>query len=97
MKHNAITAPHGLAAAQVVLALGELFIGTGEFAAMGLLPGMAESIDVSIPKAGNLISAYALGVVVGSPLLAVLTLEWSGGRCWWCLLRLSCSAMPRRH
>ncbi|MCJ9730036.1 MFS transporter [Bradyrhizobium sp. PRIMUS42] len=70
-----ITAPRGLAAAQAVLGLGGLFIGTGEFAAMGLLPGMAGSVGVSIPHAGHLISAYALGVVVGSPLLAVLTAQ----------------------
>lgn len=74
MKSNTfVPAPRGLAAAQIALGLGGLFIGTGEFAAMGLLPGMANSAGVSIPHAGNLISAYALGVVVGSPLLAVLT------------------------
>ncbi|WNG62886.1 MFS transporter [Archangium gephyra] len=59
--------------AQFVLGLGGLFIGTGEFAAMGLLPDFARSVDVSIPEAGQLISAYALGVVIGSPLLAVAT------------------------
>ncbi|MCP1912536.1 DHA1 family inner membrane transport protein [Bradyrhizobium elkanii] len=75
MRDYVITPPRGLAAAQVVLGLGGLFIGTGEFAAMGLLPGMAGSVGVSIPHAGNLISAYALGVVVGSPLLAVLTAQ----------------------
>lgn len=58
--------------AQVVLALGGLFIGTGEFAAMGLLPNIATAVDVTVPQAGHLISAYALGVVVGSPVLAVL-------------------------
>lgn len=68
-----IAAPRGLALAQIALGLGGLFIGTGEFAAMGLLPGMAQSADVSIPQAGNLISAYALGVVIGSPLLAIAT------------------------
>lgn len=67
------SAPHGLALAQIALGLGGLFIGTGEFAAMGLLPDMASSAHVSVPQAGNLISSYALGVVVGSPLLAVLT------------------------
>ncbi|WP_277983309.1 MFS transporter [Sphingomonas faeni] len=68
-----VTPPRGLALAQIALGLGGLFIGTGEFAAMGLLPGMAHSAGVSVPGAGNLISAYALGVVVGSPLLAVVT------------------------
>lgn len=66
-------APHGVAMAQIVLGLGGLFIGTGEFAAMGLLPDMAVSTRVSVPQAGNLIGAYALGVVIGSPLLAVAT------------------------
>ena len=75
MRDYVITPLRGLAAAQVVLGVGGLFIGTGEFAAMGLLPGMAGSVGVSIPHAGNLISAYALGVVVGSPLLAVLTAQ----------------------
>lgn len=65
--------PHGVAMAQFTLGLGGLFIGTGEFAAMGLLPDFARSVQVSIPQAGHLISAYALGVVVGSPLLAVAT------------------------
>jgi predicted MFS family arabinose efflux permease len=68
-----IAAPHGLALAQIALGLGGLFIGTGEFAAMGLLPSMAKSAGVSIPQAGNLISAYALGVVVGAPALAIAT------------------------
>ncbi|GBQ88931.1 hypothetical protein AA23498_0495 [Acetobacter nitrogenifigens DSM 23921 = NBRC 105050] len=61
-----------MAFAQFVLGLGGLFIGTGEFASMGLLPDMAASTHVSVPQAGNLISAYALGVVLGSPLLAAL-------------------------
>ena len=70
---GARTAPHGVGLAQFVLGLGGLFIGTGEFAAMGLLPDFARSVNVSIPEAGHLISAYALGVVVGSPLVAVVT------------------------
>ena len=51
------------------LALGGFGIGTGEFVALGLLPNVAGSLHVSIPQAGHLISAYALGVVVGAPLL----------------------------
>jgi DHA1 family inner membrane transport protein len=74
MKNNDVTTPpRGLALAQIALGLGGLFIGTGEFAAMGLLPGMAKSAAVSIPDAGYFISAYALGVVIGSPLLALAT------------------------
>ena len=53
------------------LAVGGFAIGTGEFAIMGLLPEVARDLKVSIPTAGHVISAYALGVVVGAPLLAV--------------------------
>ena len=52
--------------------MGGFAIGTTEFMAMGLLPQVAEGVDVSIPTAGHLISAYALGVVVGAPVLAFL-------------------------
>jgi DHA1 family inner membrane transport protein len=55
--------------ALLALALGGFGIGTGEFVTLGLLPNMAGSLHVSIPQAGHLISAYALGVVVGAPLL----------------------------
>ncbi|MBU7578782.1 MAG: MFS transporter [Flavihumibacter sp.] len=51
------------------LSLGGLGIGTTEFVIMGLLPEVAAAMGVSIPSAGYLISAYALGVVVGAPLL----------------------------
>jgi len=53
------------------LALGGLTIGITEFVMMGLLPDIAADLDVSIPKAGYLISAYALGVVIGAPLLVI--------------------------
>jgi DHA1 family inner membrane transport protein len=55
--------------ALLALALGGFGIGTGEFVTLGLLPNLAASLHVSIPQAGHLISAYALGVVVGAPLL----------------------------
>jgi Arabinose efflux permease len=51
------------------LAIGGLGIGTTEFTIMGLLPDMAKTLQISIPEAGHLISAYAFGVVVGAPLL----------------------------
>lgn len=54
------------------MALGGFAIGTTEFASMGVLPDIAGDLDVSIPTAGNAITAYALGVVVGAPLFAVL-------------------------
>jgi DHA1 family inner membrane transport protein len=57
--------------ATVALAMGGFAIGTTEFVTMGLLPEVAEGVRVSIPQAGHLISAYALGVVVGAPLIAI--------------------------
>ncbi len=51
------------------LSLGGLAIGTTEFVIMGLLPDVAQSLHISIPKAGHLISSYAAGVVVGAPVL----------------------------
>jgi MFS transporter, DHA1 family, inner membrane transport protein len=57
-------------AAIVALALGGFAIGTTEFVTMGVLPQVADGVDVSIPVAGRVISAYALGVVVGAPVLA---------------------------
>lgn len=59
--------------AVIALALGGFGIGTTEFVAMGLLPDIAHSFDVSEPVAGHVISAYALGVVVGAPLIAAIT------------------------
>ncbi|MGV0153910.1 MFS transporter [Rhodococcus sp. GB-02] len=57
----------------LALALGGFGIGTTEFVAMGLLPEMASGLGVSEPIAGHVISAYALGVVVGAPLIAALS------------------------
>ena len=59
--------------AVMALALGGFGIGTTEFVAMGLLPDIAAGLGVSEPAAGHVISAYALGVVVGAPLIAALT------------------------
>jgi DHA1 family inner membrane transport protein len=61
-----------LRAALLALALGGFAIGTTEFVAMGLLPQIADGVDISIPTAGHVISAYAVGVVVGAPVLAGL-------------------------
>ena len=52
-----------------MLAICSFGLGTGEFVALGLLPDIARDLDVSVPQAGNLISAYAIGVVIGAPLL----------------------------
>lgn len=54
------------------LTLGGLGIGITEFVMMGLLPDIAKDLNVTIPKAGYLISAYALGVVIGAPLLVLI-------------------------
>jgi MFS transporter, DHA1 family, inner membrane transport protein len=63
--------------AEIALAVGGFGIGTGEFGIMGLLPDVAGDIGVSIPTAGHVISAYALGVVVGAPVIAVLAAKLS--------------------
>eukprot|EP01036_Dinobryon_divergens_P008554 gene8554-11435_t len=65
-----------LVRAVLALGVGGFSIGTGEFVIMGLLPEVARDIGVSIPQAGHVISAYALGVVVGAPVLAVLCAHW---------------------
>lgn len=54
------------------LALGGFGIGTTEFATMGVLPDVAGDLGATVPEGGHLVSAYALGVVVGAPTLAVL-------------------------
>src|SRR6188472_4262050 len=56
--------------AVLALAMGGFAIGTTEFVTMGLLPEIADGVGVSIPTAGHMISAYAVGVVVGAPVLA---------------------------
>jgi len=56
----------------LALAVGSFGIGTGEFAIMGLLPDVARGLNASVPAAGHLISAYALGVVVGAPAIALI-------------------------
>src|SRR5699024_3006085 len=72
--------------ALLALALGGVGIGASEFATMGLLPGIADGLlgaqmasdpDAGIARAGHLITAYALGVVVGAPVLALLSVRWS--------------------
>jgi len=54
------------------LALGGFGIGMTEFVMMGILPDIATGLNISIPEAGYLISAYAVGVVVGAPTLVSL-------------------------
>src|SRR4051812_42252393 len=57
----------------LALALASFGIGTTEFVIMGLLPEVASDLGVSIPAAGLLVTGYALGVVIGAPILAALT------------------------
>ncbi|MCQ4327660.1 MFS transporter, partial [Pseudomonas stutzeri] len=57
---------------ELALAMGGFAIGTGEFAIMGLMPDVAQGLGISEPQVGHVISSYALGVVVGAPLLAIL-------------------------
>ncbi|MFD8067870.1 MFS transporter [Streptomyces parvulus] len=63
--------------ALLALAVGAFGIGTTEFVMMGLLPDVADDLNISIPTAGHLVSAYALGVVIGAPLLAAATTRMS--------------------
>lgn len=60
----------------ISLAIGGLGIGTTEFVMMGLLPDISSSLRISIPEAGHLISAYALGVVIGAPTLVTFTAKY---------------------
>lgn len=56
----------------LALAVGAFAIGSTEFSPMGFLPQIAESLSISIPTAGMLISAYALGVMIAAPLMTLL-------------------------
>jgi DHA1 family inner membrane transport protein len=67
-----ISTPHGVRLAEFSMAVGSFALGTGEFVSMGLLPSVAHDLRVSIPDAGHMISAYAIGVVVGAPLITVV-------------------------
>lgn len=57
----------------VALAVAAFGIGTSEFIIMGLLPNLSTSFDVSIPRAGLLVSGYAISVTLGSPVVALAT------------------------
>ncbi|MBS1019380.1 MFS transporter [Gluconobacter cerinus] len=60
-----------------VLALGAFAIGTAEFTAMSLVPLIAQELQVTVPQAGHAIVAYAMGVGIGAPLIAVLSARLS--------------------
>ena len=67
-----IRAPKAVPLVLLALAMGGFAIGVTEFAAMSVLPDFATDLGVDTPTAGHAISAYALGVVIGAPVLAVL-------------------------
>ncbi|WP_017905514.1 MFS transporter [Pseudomonas asplenii] len=59
----------------VALSIGAFGIGVTEFAPMGMLPSIAADLGVSIPAAGLLVSAYAMGVLIGAPLMTLATVR----------------------
>jgi DHA1 family inner membrane transport protein len=63
--------------ALLALAIGAFGIGTTEFVVMGMLPEIADGLDVSVPAVGILISAYAVGVVLGAPTLTAVGLRFT--------------------
>ncbi|HEY5851112.1 MAG TPA: MFS transporter [Lysobacter sp.] len=67
-----VLSPRQVALILFALAMGGFAIGTSEFVVMGLINEIARSLGVSEPQVGHVISAYALGVVVGAPTLAIL-------------------------
>ena len=76
MTHAPVTSPPATGVpvwlSLTALAVGGFGIGTTEFATMGVLPDVAGDLGATIPEGGHLVSAYAVGVVVGAPVLAVL-------------------------
>lgn len=62
------------------LAIGGFGIGLTEFVIMGILPDVAQAFDITIPEAGHFISAYALGVVVGAPILTGFGSKWPANK-----------------
>lgn len=58
------------------LMIGAFAIGTTEFVIVGLVPTIAQSLAISVPSAGLLVSLYALSVAISAPLLTVMTAHW---------------------
>ena len=88
------SAPPHLAIVLFSLAMGGFAIGTTEFASMSLLPFFAADLGIDEPTAGHVISAYALGVVLGAPLIAVLGARFARRTQLLALMLVSRSAMP---
>ncbi len=72
LEQNSSAARRQTALVELALAVGGFGIGAGEFAIMGLLPNVADDLHISPPTAGHVISAYALAVVIGAPVITVL-------------------------
>ncbi|GCE90190.1 MFS transporter [Komagataeibacter diospyri] len=85
-----VTSPHGKTAAFFILTFGTFVVGTGEFAIMGMLPEFAASLKLSVADAGYVITAYALGVVIGAPLITILGARLSRRELLLVLLLLFC-------
>lgn len=64
----------------LALSVAAFGIGTTEFIILGLLPDLARDFSISIPKAGTLVTAYALSVTLGSPFVALLASRWERRR-----------------
>lgn len=60
----------------IALAFGGMAIGMTEFTMMGILPDIAKDLEIEIPKAAHLIALYALGVVVGAPILVLFSVKY---------------------
>lgn len=67
----------GIKPSLLTLTIGGFSIGMTEFMMMGVLPDVSRTLSISIPSAGHLISIYALGVVIGAPLMAAITSRYS--------------------
>lgn len=70
------TAPRGTGLALAALAVGAFGIGTTEFGPMGMLLSIASGVGVSVPSAGLLVSAYAVGVTIGAPITTLVLARW---------------------
>jgi DHA1 family inner membrane transport protein len=102
LQHPALlpAGPPPMPIALFALAIASFGIGTTEFVIMGLLPEVAADLGVSIPSAGMLITGYALGVVVGGPIIVVATarlprkMTLAGLACMFVLGNLFCAIAP---
>lgn len=63
-----------------VLGIAVFAQGTSEFMLSGLIPDMAQDLQVSVPTAGLLTSAFAIGMIIGAPLMAIVSMRWQRRR-----------------